>query len=248
MTGIGSLLTETHREVGRRRIAAGEARTALIRRRYDAPIEDVWQACTDPDRLSRWFIRPTGNLRAGGTFKLKGNASGEILRCEPPRRLTVTWSYPGRPVDELELRLSRGEHGDTVLELEHASVAEVFIANDPETGMWGIGAGWEVSLDYLGKYLRGELRDATAAEWWKPTQEDVELGNRRSHAWAAVIEATLTARHTASKGWRSASVDPVSTTRLGEEPRMGSQRIEMFTQSELPNQEELDKQEDGNAA
>jgi uncharacterized protein YndB with AHSA1/START domain len=177
MTGIGTWLTETHREVGRRRIAAGEARTALIRRRYDAPIEDVWQACTDPDRLSRWFIRPTGNLRAGGTFKLEGNASGEILRCEPPRRLTVTWSYPGRPVDELELRLSPGEDGDTVLELEHASVAEVFIANDPETGMWGIGAGWEVSLDYLGKYLRGELLDATAAEWWKPTQEDVELGN-----------------------------------------------------------------------
>ncbi len=108
----------------------------------------------------------------------------------------MTWSYPGRPVDELELRLSPSEDRDTVLELEHASVAEVFIANDPETGMWGIGAGWEVPLDYLGKYLRGELPDAPAAEWWKPTQEDVELGNRRGHAWAAVIEATLTARHT----------------------------------------------------
>ena len=181
-----------HREVGSRRIAAGEARTAHMRRRYDAPIEDVWDACTDPERISRWFIKPTGDLRAGGTFKLEGNASGEILRCEPPRLLRVTWSYPDRPVDQLELRLSPGEDGETVLELEHASVAEVFITNDPETGTWGIGSGWEAPLDYLAKYLRGELPDAPAAEWWEPTPEDAELGNRRGHAWAAVIEAALT--------------------------------------------------------
>ncbi len=48
MTDIAGSLTTTHREVGSRRIATGEARTALMRRRYDAPIEDVWDACTDP--------------------------------------------------------------------------------------------------------------------------------------------------------------------------------------------------------
>ncbi len=191
MTDITSLLNQTHREVGSRRIAAGEARTALMRRRYDAPIEDVWDACTDPARISCRFIKPTGDLRAGGTFKLEGNASGEILRCEARRLLTVSWSYPNRPVDELELRLSPGEDSGTVLELEHASVAEVFITNDPQTGTWGIGPGWEAPLDYLAKYLRGELPDLPAAQWWEPTQEDEELGNRRGHAWAAVIEAAL---------------------------------------------------------
>jgi uncharacterized protein YndB with AHSA1/START domain len=196
MTDIAGSLTATHREVGRRRIGAGEARTAVMRRRYDAPMEDVWDACTDPDRISRWFIRPTGDLRAGGTFKLEGNAGGEILRCEPPRLLTVTWSYPGRPGDELELRLFPGEDGGTVLELEHASVAEIFITNDPETGAWGIGPGWEAPLDYLDGFLRGELPDAPAAEWWEPTPEAEELGNRRGHAWAAVIEAALSASRT----------------------------------------------------
>jgi hypothetical protein len=77
-------LTETHREGGRRRIAAGEARTALIRRRYDASIEDVWEACTDPDRMGRWFIKPKGDLR-GGTFSLEGNAR----RRDPPVRATT---------------------------------------------------------------------------------------------------------------------------------------------------------------
>ena len=196
MTDIANWLTATHREVGSRLIAAGEARTALMRRRYDAPIEDVWDAITDPERISRWFIKPTGDLRVGGTFKLEGNASCEILRCEAPRLLRVSWSYPGRPVDEVEVRLSLGEGGETVLELEHASVAEVFITNDSETGTWGIGAGWEAQLDYLAKYLHGELPDVPAAEWWEPTPEDEELGNRRGHAWAAVIEAALTASRT----------------------------------------------------
>ena len=41
---------ETDREVGHKRIAAGDARTATIRRRYDASVEDVWSACTEPDR------------------------------------------------------------------------------------------------------------------------------------------------------------------------------------------------------
>ena len=191
MSDIASRLTETHREVGTRRIGAGEARSALMRRRYDAPIEDVWDAITDSERISRWFIEPTGDLRAGGTYQLEGDASGKILRCEPPRLLTVSWSYPGRPVDELELHLSPSEDGGTVLELEHASVAEVFITNDPQTGTWGIGAGWEAPLDYLAKYLRGELPDVPAAQWWEPTPEDEELGNRRGHAWAAVIEAAL---------------------------------------------------------
>jgi len=196
MSDIAGNLAATHREVGSRRIAAGEARTALMRRRYDAPIGDVWDACTDPERISRWFIKPTGDLRAGGMYQLEGNASGEILRCEPPRLLTVSWSYPGRPVDQLELRLSSGEGGGTVLELEHASVAEDFITNDHSTGTWGIGPGWEAPLAYLGKYLCGELPDAPAAEWWEPTPEDAELGNRRGHAGATVIEAAFSASGT----------------------------------------------------
>jgi uncharacterized protein YndB with AHSA1/START domain len=63
----------------------------MIRRRYEAPIEDVWDACTDPRRLNRWFLQVTGELRAGGTFQLAGNARGEIVRCEPPRLLTLSW-------------------------------------------------------------------------------------------------------------------------------------------------------------
>ena len=85
-------MTETERAIGRRRIPAGAARTAILRRRYAAPVEDVWEACTVPDRLDRWFLSVTGDLRPGGSFQLHGNAGGEIMECEPPHRLRISWA------------------------------------------------------------------------------------------------------------------------------------------------------------
>jgi hypothetical protein len=90
-------------------------------------------------------MEPTGDLRVGSRFSFEGNAGGEILRCEPPRRLTVTWVYGEPPGSQVELRLTPGEAGDTVLELEHFPVAEQVeldgrlvdpVLNDPETGIW----------------------------------------------------------------------------------------------------------------
>lgn len=190
MTDMTGWLTENGREIGHRRIAAGEARTALIRRRYDAPVEDVWDACTDPERLNRWFLQVTGDLRVGGTFSLAGNASGEILRCEPPHLLVVTWVYGDRPADEVELRLIAGQDGGTVLQIEHATVLErVEWDGQFFDVISGVGTGWEVPLTFaLTMYLRGELPDAPAAEWYEPGPEQMELESRSAAAWAALVD------------------------------------------------------------
>lgn len=34
---------------------------------YDTDIEDLWQACTTPERLTRWIATVDGDLRVGGT-------------------------------------------------------------------------------------------------------------------------------------------------------------------------------------
>jgi uncharacterized protein YndB with AHSA1/START domain len=190
---------ETYRALGTKQIAAGEARTVLVRRRYDAAIEDVWAACTEPGRLDRWFLPVTGDLRVGGTFSLRDNAHGEILRCEPPRLLTVTWVYGDRAVDEVELRLQAGEDGDTVLELEHASVSRLVeldgrwvdpVLNDAATGIWGQGTGWELPLVYgLPRYLAGEVPDVPATEWFEMTPEVLAFADRCGAAWDAVVRS-----------------------------------------------------------
>jgi uncharacterized protein YndB with AHSA1/START domain len=187
------------REVGRRTIPAGEARTVVLRRHYDAPVEDVWDACTNPDRLARFFIRPKGELRPGGRFELEGNASGEVLACEPPRLLRLSWAYGERPVDQVELRLAAAPGGSdqgTDLELEHASVSRLVeldgrwvdpILNDPATGIWGLGTGWDMGLLGLDMHLRGQAVGADSAEG--PPAEILALGEGFGRAWAEALAA-----------------------------------------------------------
>lgn len=181
---------DTFREIGQGPLAAGEARSALIRRHYDAPIEDVWEACTDPARLNRWFLPVTGDLREGGTFSLAGNASGDILICDPPRHLAVTWVYGDVPAGDVELRLSAAQGGGTTLELEHAVVTDPS-GNDPLTAAWGVGIGWELPLVHgLPAYLRGALPDAPASEWFDEEAPDMARAvNDTTKAWNAVLEA-----------------------------------------------------------
>ena len=65
-------------------------------RTYPALPEEVWDAITDPERIPRWIGGAvTGDLRLGGRYQIEGNAGGEILECEPPKRLALTWEYDG---------------------------------------------------------------------------------------------------------------------------------------------------------
>ncbi|MGH3717130.1 MAG: SRPBCC domain-containing protein, partial [Micromonosporaceae bacterium] len=105
MTDILGQLAAVHREVGRRQVRGSDCRTVLLRRDYDAPIDDVWDAITDPERIARWFVPVSGDLRLGGRYQLKDQAGGEILRCEPPRLLAVSWIYgEDVGVSEVEVR------------------------------------------------------------------------------------------------------------------------------------------------
>jgi uncharacterized protein YndB with AHSA1/START domain len=185
MIDIVSQINDTHRAVGSRGIPAGKGVTVMLRRRYDAPIEDVWSACTDPGRLSRWFIPVTGDLRLGGTYQLEGNAGGEILHCEPPHLLKVTWALGDLPTSEVEVRLYRSANGETLLELEHAAVV------DPKLwaayGPGAVGVGWDLTLLGLSMHLSGDSPPDTAA--WEEAPETRELIVQISQAWGSAHEA-----------------------------------------------------------
>ena len=43
--------------------AGGETVSVTLSRRYDAELADVWDALTDPDRISRWMLPISGDLR-----------------------------------------------------------------------------------------------------------------------------------------------------------------------------------------
>ena len=69
--------------VQRRVVPAGDTHTVILARTYDTTIDDLWDACTNPDRIPRWFLPISGDLRLNGRYQLEGNAGGTIERCEP---------------------------------------------------------------------------------------------------------------------------------------------------------------------
>ncbi|APU15137.1 MULTISPECIES: SRPBCC family protein [Actinoalloteichus] len=185
------VVTGTRREISAHDTATGEALT--MRRRYAAHVSDVWDACTDPDRLARFFMRPDGDLRVGGRFSFPGNAHGEILRCEPPWLLVVSWIYGVPGGEQVELRLSPDEDGGTLLELRHSAPDGLLdrVVNDPDSGAWGIGAGWELGLIALEASLREELPGLESASVQDSPEfaAVAELAERVSAAWAAALTA-----------------------------------------------------------
>ena len=201
MTDIHASVQDTHRAVGAGRIAAGEGRAMLLRRAYPAPVEEVWDACTSAERIGRWLTPVTGDLSVGGKYQLEGNAHGEILRCEPPTLLRVTWVFGDQPA-EVELRLAPGASGDTVLELEHTTVADpAFWAR---FGPGAVGVGWDLALLGLGLELSGRVKDDAVVQQWLRSAEgrgfvtaagDVR-GPPRLAGGAAPAEAAAAVQHT----------------------------------------------------
>ncbi len=73
----------------------------VIERRFTAPIESVWAAVTEPERLARWIGTWTGDPASGAVdFRMLYEGEGPatevftILECEEPRRLAVTSTVP----------------------------------------------------------------------------------------------------------------------------------------------------------
>src|SRR4029453_8197077 len=141
MSDILDQINDIHREVGRRAVADGEAHAVLLRRTYHAPAEEVWDACTDPERISRWFLPVSGDLKLGGHYQLQGNAGGEILECVPPKRLRVSWVMGDDPgFSEVEVRLTAESAEQTVFELEHVAVVPPEFWD--QFGPGAVGVGW----------------------------------------------------------------------------------------------------------
>jgi uncharacterized protein YndB with AHSA1/START domain len=184
MKDIIAELDRVHREVGTGRTRAGEATAVLLRREYDASVEDVWDACTDPERISRWFLPVTGDLTLGGRYQLEGNAGGEILRCDAPRLLRVTWAFGEAPPSEVEVRLSPIDDDHTLFELEHVGIAEP--AMWARFGPGAVGVGWDGTLLGLARHLTGASIENAEARQKSP--EALAFMTASSTAWGVAYE------------------------------------------------------------
>jgi len=159
---------------------------AIARRIYPADQADLWDALTNADRIPRWFLPVSGDLRVGGRYQLEGNAGGVVERCKEPESFAVTWEFGGM-LSWLEVTLTpAGER--TALELAH----EAYV--DPD--LWGqfgpgaVGVGWDLALMGLGRHIdSGASVDPELAVTFPASPEGAEFIRSAAADWAAAAIA-----------------------------------------------------------
>lgn len=159
------------------------AKLLTASRIYPTSVEDLWDAVTNVDRLSRWFLPVSGDLVLGSRYDLEGNASGTILECDPPNSFSMTWELGG-DTSWVTVEI-RGESGGTEARLDLRHVAHV---PDELWDVYGPGAGgigWDLGLTALALHLSssGDLALTDVREWER-SPDGREFVARASEAWA----------------------------------------------------------------
>jgi uncharacterized protein YndB with AHSA1/START domain len=146
---------------------AGADAAVTLTQDYDAPIDDLWDACTNVERIPRWFLPVTGDLREGGAYQLEGNAGGRVLSCDPPNSFRVTWEF-GEGRSEVEVGLTALSDERTRFALTHFAPLDDFWA---QYGPGATGIGWEMGLLGLSLHLASGADAVTETRGWDRTEE-----------------------------------------------------------------------------
>jgi uncharacterized protein YndB with AHSA1/START domain len=142
---------------------------------YDTDIDDLWQACTTPERLARWIARVDGEMWIGGmihaVFTSSWTGLARIEACDAPHHLLVT-TEPGTP-DEGQIEAWLAEEGSrTRLVVEERGL--------PMKNLPFHASGWQVHFEDLARSLDADgpahpqgWSSAAGAPGWKQRWEEL---------------------------------------------------------------------------
>ena len=153
-------MSEITQVLGRLEADAPEGGVVVVfDRRYATDAADLWQACTDPDRLARWFAPVSGDLREGGDFTIHFDDADtprcRLVSCEAPTRLV--WEWPvGEVATVVTVEVAPDADGARLV-LRHARLDAGRVA--------GYAAGWDTYVRRLAADLSGEDLPDWDATW-----------------------------------------------------------------------------------
>lgn len=135
----------------------------VVSRTIRATPQRLFDAWTDPRQLVRWWgpahvecVEAEVDLREGGRYRLENRVaggghvtiSGEFIRVRPPDELVYTWSTDdgASPLEQVTVRFVPAEAGMTVVEVQHARIADVEVREQH-------AVGWEGCFDGLSELV-----------------------------------------------------------------------------------------------
>ena len=171
--------------IGTMRALDGTRGAVRVEGVYDTDIDDLWEACTSPERLARWIARVEGDLRASGMIQLVFTSSwtgpARVEVCDPPHHLLLTTEPGTEDEGQIEAWLTE-EASRTRLVVEERGL--------PVSHLPFHASGWRVHLEDLGRSLEVDgpvhaegWSSAAGAPRWKqrweeltPTYQQMEIG------------------------------------------------------------------------
>lgn len=141
------------------------------------PVDRVWDAISNPDKLALWLARFTMELKEGAPVlvqftnnctyedgqiiaKEEGDRScGHITALKEKELLEYTWQWGSEPVSVVRWELyPQGQH-ECLLVFTHTHVSHDFAS---------VSAGWHVHLDMLDEVLDRKVTvfHWTEERWW----------------------------------------------------------------------------------
>lgn len=136
-----------------------------VKRVFDAPIEDVFDAFVNPTKMDKWH-HPDGyhskntvngkdsyeiNMIEGKVGGNNGIISGKYLTFDRPNKLVFTWGWNWQkdlPPTKVEIDFKSLSSGKTEVNLTHSGFADEVTAKQHESG-------WGMAFNYLETFLRG---------------------------------------------------------------------------------------------
>lgn len=138
----------------------GPRESVVVMRRFDAPLERVFDAWIDPATAEKWlFTTKTStavyelDVRAGGSYTITRRRGGkdyvgvgEYLQVDRPRRLVFTFAMPqfAADYDNIAVDIEPDEDG-SLLTLTHSGLRPGYEKSTVK--------GWEKMFDALAKAL-----------------------------------------------------------------------------------------------
>lgn len=132
--------------------------TIIKEQLFAHPIKEVWEAITQEDLISTWFIPATFKAQKGFQYTFNASGSdcspitGEVIEATP-YTLQYTWIVTEQPTSTIVTWTLEEVDGGTRLRLEHSGISNYI--GETAVAMYGsFKGGWDNCIHGLTSYLK----------------------------------------------------------------------------------------------